>query len=81
MLDAAATWTAGRDAAHHARLHRGRGLNATPHATLVTLDCTPFDIAMSVSEAGAAVYSPAVLHLWGQSRKQSRDVTLSDGAE
>jgi hypothetical protein len=29
--------------------------------TLVTLDCTPMDIAMSVSDAGAAVYSPAVL--------------------
>jgi hypothetical protein len=35
--------------------------------TLVTLDCTPFDIATSVSEADAAVYSPAVLRLRGQS--------------
>lgn len=29
--------------------------------TLVTLDCTPFDIAMSVSGEGDPVYSPAVL--------------------
>ena len=31
--------------------------------TLVTLECTPVDIAMSVSEAGDAVYSPVVLRL------------------
>ena len=40
---------------------RGQGL------TLVTLDCRPFDIARSVSEVDAAVYSPAVLRLRDQS--------------
>jgi hypothetical protein len=29
--------------------------------TLVTLECTPVDIAMSVSAKGGAVYSPSVL--------------------
>jgi hypothetical protein len=33
-----------------------------PRLTLVTLECTPVDIAMSVVEQGSAVYSPAVLH-------------------
>jgi hypothetical protein len=37
--------------------------------TLVTLDCRPFDIATSVSEADAAVYSPTVLRLRAQSRE------------
>lgn len=31
--------------------------------TLVTLECTPVDIAMSVVEQGGLVYSPAVLRL------------------
>jgi hypothetical protein len=34
--------------------------------TLVTLDCTRVDIAMSVNPARGAVYSPAVLHPEGQ---------------
>jgi hypothetical protein len=34
-----------------------------PHATLVALECTPVDIAMSVIGEGGTVYSPAVLHL------------------
>lgn len=33
--------------------------------TLVTLECTHVDIAMSVSAAGGAVYSPQVLRLRG----------------
>jgi hypothetical protein len=33
--------------------------------TLVTLNCTHVDIAMSVSAAGGAVYSPPVLRLRG----------------
>ena len=41
-------------------------LSAVPYVTLVTLDCTPFDIASSVSDAGSAVYSPAVLRLRDQ---------------
>jgi hypothetical protein len=31
---------------------------------LVTLECTPVDIAMSVIGDGSGVYSPAVLGLW-----------------
>jgi len=42
---------------------RGQGLTLV---TLVTLDCRPFDIATSVAEALAAVYSPAVLLLRDQ---------------
>jgi hypothetical protein len=34
-----------------------------PRLTVVTLDCMPFDIAMSVPPVVAAVYSPAVLRL------------------
>jgi len=34
-----------------------------PDLALVTLECTPVDIAMSVIEGGEAVYSPAVLRL------------------
>lgn len=40
----------------------------------------PVDIATSVSEVDAAVYSPAVLHLRGQSREQSRDIMPTDAA-
>jgi hypothetical protein len=36
-----------------------------PLLTLVTIECTPVDIAMSVAKKGGAVYSPAVLRLWG----------------
>ncbi len=36
--------------------------------TLVTLDCTHVDIAMSVSVRGDAGYSPAVLRLRGHHR-------------
>ena len=43
---------------------------AVPCLTLVTLKCTPADIAMSVVEHGGLVYSPAVLRLRGQSREQ-----------
>jgi hypothetical protein len=34
--------------------------------TLVTLDSTPFDIAMSVDEANRSVYPSRVLPLWDQ---------------
>jgi hypothetical protein len=40
--------------------------------TLVTLDCGPFGIATSVSEADAPVYSPAVLRLRGQARESAK---------
>ncbi len=41
--------------------------------TLVTLDCRPFAIAVSVSETDAAVYSPAVLRLRDQSWEALRE--------
>jgi hypothetical protein len=58
---AATTRPARRNAADRAELQGSHRLSAVPCATLVTLDCTPFDIAASVSEANAAVYSPSVL--------------------
>jgi len=45
-----------------ARAHRGTVAAAMPCLTLVTLECTPVDIAMSVNPRGAGVYSPSVLH-------------------
>jgi len=38
---------------------------AAARLTLVTLDCRHFDIATSVGEPDAVVYSPAVLRLKG----------------
>ncbi len=35
---------------------------AVPCLTLVTLECTPVDIVMSVIGEGGEVYSPRVLH-------------------
>ena len=40
-----------------------RRVRAVSDLTLVTLECTPVDIAMSVFEQDGAVYSPAVLIL------------------
>lgn len=40
--------------------------------TMVTLDCTPFDIATSVSEKSGVVYSPAVLHPQGHGARQAK---------
>ena len=50
-----------RAGAGHLRLGAGRA-----RVTLVTLDCTHVDIAMSVSPARGAVYSLAVLRLQDQ---------------
>ncbi len=69
---AAATGPAGDDATHRAELHgsaRSGAGTVAARLTLVTLDCTPFDIASSVRGVGSAVYSPAVLHLQGQPRR------------
>jgi hypothetical protein len=60
---AAAPSAARQHAADGAELHNSLRLVAVPLLTLVTLDCLPVAIAMSVVEAGAAVYSPVVLHL------------------
>ena len=47
--------------------------------TLVALDCRPFDIMKSVSEADAAVYSPAVLRLRGQARASEERIGRTRG--
>ena len=74
MLGAPTAGSARDDAADGAELHDQRRLSVRRRAdtvaarlTLVTLDCTPFDIETSVSEAVATVYSPAVLRLRDQS--------------
>ena len=62
----AAAGSARDDTADGAEFHRARSSRqerVLTDATLVTLDCRPFDIAVSVSETDAAVYSPAVLRL------------------
>ena len=63
VLSAATAKSARDDTTDRAQLHRLPRLRAVPCLTLVTLDCTPFDIATSVSEKGGAVYSPTVLRL------------------
>jgi len=66
VLCAAATRSAGDDTTDRAQLHGSRRLGAVSPLTLVMLDCRPVDIAMSVVEKVAAVYSPAVLRLQDQ---------------
>ncbi len=69
VLGAAATRAAGDDTTDRAQLHGTARVGADTveaRLTLVTLDCTPFDIETSVSETDAPVYSPAVLRLRGQ---------------
>ncbi len=75
MLAAASSRSARHDAADGAELHqarrlpaqRGTNAAAVPRLTLVPLHCPLFVIMKSVAEAVAAVYSPAVLRLGGQS--------------
>jgi hypothetical protein len=50
VLSAASAGSAGDHAADRAELHRLRRPSAVPLSTLVTLECTPLDIATSVSE-------------------------------
>ena len=63
VLGAATARAARQYGADRAELQRRPCPRAVPYLTLVTLECTPVDIAMSVVEQGGAVYSPAVLHL------------------
>jgi hypothetical protein len=71
MLAAASSRSARDHAADGAELHQARrrpaqrstNAAAVPRLTLVTLDCTPVDIATSVHGAGMAVHSPTVLGL------------------
>jgi hypothetical protein len=66
VVGTAATRAAGDDTTDRAQLHGSRRLGAVSPLTLVMLDCRPVDIAMSVVEKVAAVYSPAVLRLQDQ---------------
>ena len=83
---AAATGTASDDAADGAELHgsrrtfarRGAG-GLAPRLTLVTLDCTLFDITKSVAEAVAGVHSPVVLRLWCYASGANRWMLRSGG--
>jgi len=68
VFRAAATGPARDDTADRAELHSSGRFSVASRLTLVTLDCTPFDIATSLSGGGIAVYPPAVLHLQDQSR-------------
>ena len=62
LVGSAATTGATRQhAADSAQLHSPRRVRAS-RLTLVTLEYTHVDIAMSVVEQGGVVYSPAVLH-------------------
>jgi len=87
-MDGAATAGSARDhTADRAELHQARRLPAqrstnaaaVPRLTLVTLDCTLFDVTRSVAEAAAAVYSPAVLRLRDQcwAERGHREVAMS----
>lgn len=66
VLGAAAARSARQDAADRAQLHCGFRPRVAPCLTLVTLECTPVDIAMRVNRRDGAVYSLAVLRLRGQ---------------
>src|SRR2546422_101735 len=61
VLSAATARAARQDGADRAELHRLPCPRAVRCLTLVTLECTPVDIALSLFEQGSAVYSPAVL--------------------
>ncbi len=66
VLGAAAAHAAGDDTTDRAQLHGARRPHGGSDLTLVTLECTPVDIAMSVGGEGRRVYSPRVLRLRGQ---------------
>jgi hypothetical protein len=66
MLAAASSRSARDDTADRAELHCSLGPTVSP-LTLVTLDCTPVDIAMSVNGGVCGVYSLGVLRLRSQS--------------
>jgi hypothetical protein len=77
VLGAAAARAAGDDTADRAELHCPQRLSEATFVTLVTIDCTRSDIAMSVSAAAGEVYSPPVLRLQDQPRDRfARIVTI-----
>jgi hypothetical protein len=67
VLAAPTPGAAGDHTADRAELHPRPAGDLAARPTLVTLDCTPVDIAMSVIGEGGGVYSPAVLHLQASS--------------
>jgi hypothetical protein len=72
MLAAASSRSARDDAADRAELHGSRRIRAVSDLPLVTLECTPVDIATSLPGEGGGVYSPRVLRL--RSRRLSSRV-------
>ena len=82
MLGAATAGSARDDTADGAELHRSARSDVGTVAarlTLVTLDCTAFDIASSVRDGSDWVYSPTVLHLRGQARQCARGYSPETG--
>ena len=77
VLSAAAAGAARDDPADSAELHRLQRELAVPCLTLVTLECTPVDIAMSVIGRGRGVYSPRVLRPGGHPGRPQGSVTLT----
>jgi len=69
VLAAPTTGVARQDAADRAQPHRVPRPVCVPCLTLVTLECTPVDIVMSVSRGRLGFYSPRVLRLGGQPPK------------
>jgi hypothetical protein len=66
MLTAASSRSARDDTTDRAEPHRWPCQGAVTFWTLVTLECTPVDIATSVIGEGGGVYSPRVLGLRSQ---------------
>ena len=77
VLAAASIRSARDDATDGAELHPGLVGHSEARLTLVTLNCRAFDIATSVSEVVAAVYSPTVLRLRGQDSSSDRPILRS----
>jgi hypothetical protein len=63
VVGAAAARAAGDDTTDRAQLHGSLRPSTVSDLTLVTLECTPVDIATSVIGEGGSVYSPPVLRL------------------
>jgi hypothetical protein len=63
VFSTAATSEAGDDTADRAQLHGSRRASPVSDLTVVTLECTPVDIVMSVIGGACEVYPPRVLGL------------------
>ncbi len=83
VVSAAATQPARGDTTDRAELHgllhrstQGSAGVVASELTLVTLDCTSVDIAMSVTVAAGGVYSPPVLHPWARASPSCGSVAM-----